>query len=591
EDCNNYIRVGAQIEEDQVLICGTNAYKPLCRVYKFTDDSIDVISEIEGQGRCPYDPRHNSTSLYSDGQLYAATVADFSGVGPLIYREPLKTELVDLKQLNDPDFVSSISYMGYVLFFFREAAVEYMNCGKVVYSRVARVCKNDKGGPHQFGDRWTSFVKARLNCSMPGDYPFYFNEIQSTSDIIEGVYGSNKTQIIYGVFTTATNSIPGSAVCAFTLDSIIKTFDGPFKYQPSMDSNWLRVPQSEVPDPRPGKCVNDSRTLPDASVNFIKSRSLMDEAVPYFMPPLLVRISLRNRFTAIAVDPQIETLTGQKLDILFIGTDDGRVIKAVNRGTGKPAALFVEEIQIANTNFAINSLHITRLPNHPPKLIIVTNNVIQSVPLYRCSSISTCRECVAIQDPYCAWDSLSNTCVAHGDYGGNKKHFFQNIIRGSHSSCQPPGMALHTDQISVNVYSRSQYVEENGVQSCPKCSICNPTPCTNSNGGPEAKENFVVYTSETLGMVIGSSVIVSFVVGLLAGYFCSKYCRPENDYSNMPMHTQQLNSSINGEGSYPCANNKSINLVVNVPPKNANDKNANTSENNKTLQKVKKTYI
>ena len=49
-------------------------------------------------------------------------------------------------------------------------AVEYMNCGKSVYSRVARVCKNDKGGTRSLNDKWTSFIKARLNCS--GNYSF-----------------------------------------------------------------------------------------------------------------------------------------------------------------------------------------------------------------------------------------------------------------------------------------------------------------------------------------------------------------------------------------------------------------------------------
>jgi len=66
----------------------------------------------------------------------------------------------------------------HVYFFFRETAVEYMNCGKTVYSRVARVCTRDKGGPHKFKNHWTSFVKARLNCSIGGDIPFYFNEIR-----------------------------------------------------------------------------------------------------------------------------------------------------------------------------------------------------------------------------------------------------------------------------------------------------------------------------------------------------------------------------------------------------------------------------
>lgn len=127
---------------------------------------------------CPYDPYHNSTAVYSNGQLYSATVADFSGGDPLIYREPQRTELSDLKQLNAPNFVSSVPYGDYIFFFYRETAVEYINCGKVIYSRVARVCKEDKGGPHQFRDRWTSFLKTRLNCSVPGEYPFYFDEIR-----------------------------------------------------------------------------------------------------------------------------------------------------------------------------------------------------------------------------------------------------------------------------------------------------------------------------------------------------------------------------------------------------------------------------
>lgn len=192
---------------------------------------------MDGRGRCPYDPLHNSTSIYAGDQLYSGTVADFSGSDPLVYKEPMRTERLDFKQLNgmhltarttdaiqydqtvmtaiylliftDPNFVSSLEYKDYIFFFFREIAVEYINCGKVnniyffvytihsmplpsseyknntmklnfqtIYSRVARVCKHDKGGPHSYRDRWTSFLKARLNCSIPGEYPFYFDEIR-----------------------------------------------------------------------------------------------------------------------------------------------------------------------------------------------------------------------------------------------------------------------------------------------------------------------------------------------------------------------------------------------------------------------------
>lgn len=49
-----------------------------------------------------------------------------------------------------------------------------------MYSRVARVCRHDKGGPQKFRNKWTSYLKSRLNCSVSGDFPFYFNEIRES---------------------------------------------------------------------------------------------------------------------------------------------------------------------------------------------------------------------------------------------------------------------------------------------------------------------------------------------------------------------------------------------------------------------------
>ena len=71
------------------------------------------------------------------------------------------------------------------------------------FSRIARVCKSDTGGPHKFKNKWTSFLKSRLNCSVPGDTPFYFNEIQATTNFIQD--GTDK--VLYGVFNTPDNAI------------------------------------------------------------------------------------------------------------------------------------------------------------------------------------------------------------------------------------------------------------------------------------------------------------------------------------------------------------------------------------------------
>lgn len=65
-----------------------------------------TIEKINGVARCPYDPRHNSTAVISSqGELYAATVIDFSGRDPAIYRSlgsgpPLRTAQYNSKWLN-----------------------------------------------------------------------------------------------------------------------------------------------------------------------------------------------------------------------------------------------------------------------------------------------------------------------------------------------------------------------------------------------------------------------------------------------------------------------------------------------------------
>ena len=73
----------------------------------------------------------NFSNSFADGELYAGTVADFSATDPLILKQKLRTEQYDLKHLNEPHFVSSLEDEDHVYFFFRESAVEFMNCGKV----------------------------------------------------------------------------------------------------------------------------------------------------------------------------------------------------------------------------------------------------------------------------------------------------------------------------------------------------------------------------------------------------------------------------------------------------------------------------
>lgn len=69
---------------------------------------------------------------------------------------------------------------------------------------MARVCKRDMGGSPRALDRhWTSFLKLRLNCSVPGDSAFYFDVLQAFTGPVN-LYGRSA---LFGVFTTQTNRL------------------------------------------------------------------------------------------------------------------------------------------------------------------------------------------------------------------------------------------------------------------------------------------------------------------------------------------------------------------------------------------------
>lgn len=440
-DCHNYIRVFARLPDSQVLVCGTNSYKPRCRHYAPTFDEVhpnapptyEIVRDVEAQGLCPYSPLHNSTYAFADGHLYSATVADFSGGDPLIYRENLRTDQYDLKQLNQPDFVGAIERNGFIMFFFREIAMEFMNFGKTVYSRVGRVCKNDRGGPYTLNKSWTSFLKARLNCSVPGDYPFYFDEIQAISPVIES--GSNV--LVYAIFTTSVNAIPGSAVCAFNVDDIMDAFEGRFRSQKDSQSQWLPVQEEQVPDPRPGKCVPDSRTLSSIAVNFVKNHPLMETSVPaIFGRPLLTKVHLHHRLTSIAIDPQVRALNGDFHDVIYAGTDDGKITKFINIPTasneGTSASIdnlktvLISELQVLPLGTPVRELIVSSNSN---TLLVVSDGSLVTVPLHHCQHVLDCGNCLGLQDPNCAWDQQTHECksLSLSNHKFGTKSFLQSL--------------------------------------------------------------------------------------------------------------------------------------------------------------------
>uniref|UniRef100_A0A670KIY1 Semaphorin 6D n=1 Tax=Podarcis muralis TaxID=64176 RepID=A0A670KIY1_PODMU len=380
DECHNFIKVFVPRNDEMVFVCGTNAFNPMCRYLRLNTLEYDG-EEFSGLARCPFDARQTNVALFADGKLYSATVADFLASDAVIYRSmgdgsALRTIKYDSKWIKEPHFLHAIEYGNFVYFFFREIAVEHNNLGKAVYSRVARICKNDMGGSQRVLEKhWTSFLKARLNCSVPGDSFFYFDVLQSITDIIE----INGAPTVVGVFTTQLNSIPGSAVCAFSMEDIEKVFKGRFKEQKTPDSVWTAVPEDKVPRPRPGCCAKHglaeayktSIDFPDETLSFIKSHPLMDSAVP-----------------SVIEEPWF---TKTRVRCNGDGEEDKKVIS----------------LQLDKEHHA---------------LFVAFSSCVIRIPLSRCERHGSCKKsCIASRDPYCGW-------LNHGTCGRVKSSMLLSLF-------------------------------------------------------------------------------------------------------------------------------------------------------------------
>uniref|UniRef100_A0AAY4EY67 Sema domain-containing protein n=1 Tax=Denticeps clupeoides TaxID=299321 RepID=A0AAY4EY67_9TELE len=422
DECYNYIKVLIPRNDETLFACGTNAFNPTCRNYKM--NTLEQVGEdVVGQARCPFESRQSNVALFAGGSFYSATMADFLASDAVIYRSlggegspVLRTVKYDSKWLREPHFVHAIEYGNYVYFFLSEIAVEYTSLGKVVYSRVARVCKNDNGGSPRVLERyWTSFLKARLNCTVPGDSFFYFDVLQSVSSVLQ----INRRPAVIAVFTTQANSIPGSAVCAFYMDDIEKTFNGKFKEQKNSDSTWTPVPEEQVPKPRPGSCAGDdglasthtsSTSFPDNMLTFIKSYPLMDEAVPSVNDqPLFIRTASRYRLNQMAVDTSAGPYKNHT--VLFLGSEDGHILKvlASTNPESTISSQLLEDIDVYNPFICGQQEEDRRVlglemdKEHHALYVAFTSCVIR-LPLSRCTDHGNCKKsCLSSRDPYCIW--------------------------------------------------------------------------------------------------------------------------------------------------------------------------------------------
>nr|XP_047918677.1 semaphorin-3E isoform X4 [Anser cygnoides] len=450
DECANYVRVLHRYNRTHLLACGTGAFDPLCTFIRvghpseklqirknLTADSEDRtklefpkehttkehtptkhkdhLFQLEshkferGRGRCPFDPSSSFTSILIEPKFVGS------------YMIPDNEDHDDNK----------------VYFFFTEKALEAETSSHAIYTRVGRVCANDMGGQRMLVNKWSTFLKTRLVCSVPGR-----NGIDTHFDELEDVFllqtRDNKNPVIFGLFNTTSNIFRGYAVCVYHMASVRAAFNGPYAHKEGPEYHWALY-EGKVPYPRPGSCASKvngglyttTKDYPDEAVHFARSHPLMYQPIkPFHKRPILVKTDGKYNLKQIAVD-RVEAEDGQ-YDVLFIGTDNGIVLKVItiyNQETESMEEVILEELQVFKVPVPIISMEIS---SKRQQLYIGSESVVAQVKFHQCDMYGTaCADCCLARDPYCAWDGIS--CSRYYPTGMQAKRRFrrQDVRHGN----------------------------------------------------------------------------------------------------------------------------------------------------------------
>uniref|UniRef100_A0A8C2FJV3 Sema domain, immunoglobulin domain (Ig), short basic domain, secreted, (semaphorin) 3Gb n=1 Tax=Cyprinus carpio TaxID=7962 RepID=A0A8C2FJV3_CYPCA len=412
--CANFVRLIEPWNRTHLYTCGTGAYKPICtfinRGWRAEEYLFRLVPGYvdSGKGKSPYDPRQENAAALINGNLYAGVHVDFMGTDPAIFRTlgdrpAVRTEQYDSRWLNEPVFIkiqkipdSAEKNDDKLYFLFREKSLDTSGgSAPSVLARVGRVCLNDDGGQRSLVNKWTTFLKARLVCSVIGadGVETYFDELR---DVFIQRTHDERNPIVYAVFSTAGSVFKGSAVCVYSMADIRNVFNGPFSHKHGHNYQWTPY-TGKIPYPRPGTCpggtftpdLHTTKAFSDEAVNFVRAHPLMYQPIyPIHKRPLVVRTGVDYRFTTIAVD-LVDAVDG-RYEVLFLGTDRGTVQKVIvlPKDISTTEELVLEEVEVFKQQLYVSS-----------------ERGLTQVSLHRCAVYGkACSDCCLARDPYCAWD-------------------------------------------------------------------------------------------------------------------------------------------------------------------------------------------
>ncbi|XP_003410111.1 semaphorin-3G [Loxodonta africana] len=454
-ECANFVRVLKPHNRTHLLACGTGAFHPICALITVGHRGehmlhLDPSTVQGGRGRCPHEPSWPFASTFVGGELYTGLTADFLGREAMIFRSggsrPALRSDSDQSLLHDPRFVAAAPIPDNsdqdndkVYFFFSETVPSPDGGpGHVIVSCVGRVCVNDAGGQRVLVNKWSTFLKARLVCSVPGPggAETHFHQLE---DVFLLWPKAGKSPEVYALFSTVSAVFQGFAICVYHMADIWEVFNGPFAHQDGPQHQWGPY-QGKVPFPRPGACPSkmtaqpgrpfgSTKDYPDEVLQFARAHPLMFQPVrPRQGRPVLVKTHLAQQLHQIAVD-RVEAEDGT-YDVIFLGTDSGSVLKVIALqagGSSEPEEVVLEELQVFKVPTPITEMEISVKRQ---MLYVGSRLGVARLRLHQCETYgSACAECCLARDPYCAWDGAS--CTRYQPGTGKRRSRRQDIRHGN----------------------------------------------------------------------------------------------------------------------------------------------------------------
>ncbi|XP_029597684.1 semaphorin-3C-like [Salmo trutta] len=470
--CGNFIRVVQPFNRTHLFICGSGAYSPVCafinRGRRPEEQVFHIDSRAEsGKGRCSFSPRVNTVSVMLNQELFSGMYIDFMGTDAAIFRSltrrnAVRTDQHNSKWLSEPIFIDaqlipdgSDPNDAKLYFFFRERLTDNSGNTKNIHTMVARVCPNDIGGQRSLVNKWTTFLKARMVCSVLEEdgTETHFDELESVFSLETD---HPKSLLVFGVFTSTSSVFKGSAVCVYNMADILTVFNGPFAHRDGPNFQWVAY-QGRIPYPRPGTCpggaftphIQSTKEFPDDVVTFVRNHPVMFNSIyPVGRRPLVVRTQADYKYTSIAVD-QVTAADGH-YQVLFLGTDKGTVQKVIALPTNRSLDqdLILEELEVFKNQAPVTNL---RISSKKQQLYVSSEHGVSQVSLHRCHAYgSACADCCLARDPYCAWDGLS---CSRFYPTGKRRSRRQDIIHGNPlTQCRGFNLKAYRNAVEMTQY-------------------------------------------------------------------------------------------------------------------------------------------